>query len=102
MLKNLYEIGHHPFEIQALLLSYINKLLLIFSFLENRYSVEESLEKAGIKYPFQKNIYKKMLSIQKKENLIQMLKDLYSLEKNQKIQFEDIEKKLEEFIISHI
>ncbi len=102
ILKNLYETGYHPFEIQALLLSYLNKLLIVSSYIENGHSLDESLEKAGIKHPAQKGTYKKILSIQKKENLIKMLKDLYSLEKSQKVLFEDIEKKLEDFIISHI
>ncbi len=101
-LKNLLETGYHPFEIQGLILFYINKLLVVLSYMENGYTVEEGLDRAGIKHPAQKGIYKKILSVQSRDSLIELLKDLYNLEKSQKVYFEDIEKKLENFIVSHI
>ncbi len=101
-LKNLLSTGYHPFEIQGLLLSYINKALLIYEFKDKGVSSEEAFLKAGIKHPAQKGTYQKIIQTLKKEDMINLLKGLYELENNQKIHFEDIEKKLEEFILGHI
>ncbi len=102
MLKNLVSTGHHPFEIQSLIFNYANKMLLIYSEKEKGKSAEEAFNEAGIKHPAQKGTFKKILSYYKKKDVIDLIKELYQLEISQKVYFEDIEKKLEEFVIKRI
>lgn len=101
-LENLFETGYHPFEIQSLILSYTNKALLVYHYRNSGYSIDKAFEKVGIKHPAQKGTFKKILSSRSKEELIDMVKDLYNLEISQKMYFEDIEKKLKEFILEKI
>ncbi len=102
MLDNLLETGYHPFEIQALILSYLNKSLVLATAKDKGEPLKDAFEKVGIKHQMQQGVYKKILSFQTKENLINMIRDLYELEIKQKTQFEDIEKKLKEFILKEI
>lgn len=101
-LENLLETGYHPFEIQSLILSYTNKALLVYHYKDNGYSLEKAFEKVGIKHPAQKGTFKKILSSRNKSELIDMIKDLYNLEISQKMYFEDVEKKLKEFILEKV
>ncbi len=101
-IENILETGYHPFEVQSLILSYVNKALLVYSYKNNGYSLDKAFEKVGIKHPAQKGTFQKILSVRTQDDLINLLKDLYALEINQKLYFEDIEKKLKEFILEEV
>ncbi|SNZ10101.1 DNA polymerase III, delta subunit [Persephonella hydrogeniphila] len=102
LLKELTETTHHPFEIQSLLLNQINRLLLFRTLIEKGKSVDFAFEKMHIKHPAVKGSIQKQASRLSKDELIQLIKELYVLEKKQKVQYEDIYKSLEQFVIKRV
>ncbi|WP_457626112.1 DNA polymerase III subunit delta [Persephonella sp.] len=99
LLKELTETTHHPFEIQSLLLNQINRLLLFRTLIEKGKSVEFAFEKMQIKHPAVKGSLQKQASKLSKDELIQLIKELYRLEIRQKVEYEDIYRSLEQFVL---
>ncbi len=102
MLENLIQTGHHPFEIQSLILTYANKLLIIFEKKSHGVPLEEVFEQTGVKHPAQKGTFKKLISNTEKKEILNLVKELYNLELSQKVYYEDLEKKLENFVLNYV
>ena len=100
--RNLINANIHPFEIQSLILNYTNKLLLIKDFLDKGLPINISLQKAGVKFPFQQKQFNGFLNLLSKDDLINLIKDLYNLEIEQKVFFENPTISLERFILKWI
>ncbi|WP_457641052.1 DNA polymerase III subunit delta [Persephonella sp.] len=97
---NLIETTHHPFEIQSLILNQLNKLLIFKSMQEEGKPAEAIFSQLGIKHPAQKGTFQKLSVNLKKEQIINMLKELYNLEIQQKVYYRDIYETSTEFVIN--
>jgi len=100
-LRNLFETGYHPFEIQSLILFQTNKLLLYKTF-KNKKPEKTIFAELGLKFPFQIKQLKEQDKKVSKEELISLVKDLYSLEIKQKVYYQDIYKGLEDLVIKFL
>lgn len=99
---NLVETSAHPFEIQSLILSYIEKALNLKVLIEEGNSLEEAFSKVGIYSQIQKITFSKILKKYSKEDLVKMIQKLYKLEITQKVFYNDIIQTSTEFILSNI
>ncbi len=99
---NLVETSVHPFEIQSLILSYVEKALNLKVLIEEGNSLEDAFSKVGIYSQIQKITFSKILKIYSKEDLVKMIKKLYKLEITQKVFYNDIIQTSTEFILSNI
>ncbi len=100
--KNLIETTHHPFEIQALILTQANKLLLFKTLLEQGKNPEAIFSQMRIMYPPQKASIRKMSAMLTKEELIDLIKELYKLEIEQKVHYEDLNQTSLNFIAKRV
>lgn len=100
--RQLIETTHHPFEIQSLLLGQINRLLLFRTYIEKGKPTETAFSLMNVKHPAMKGSIQKQASKTTTQELIQLIKDLYQLEKDQKINYLDINGSLEEFILKRV
>ena len=101
-LRELVDTGHHPFEIQSLLLNQINRLLLFKFYLKEGKGVNYAFIQLNIKHPAMKGSIQKQASKVDEKELIGLIKELYSLEKLQKVDFQNLNTSLEEFILKWI
>lgn len=102
VLRTLMETSHHPFEIQSLILTYLNRILL-FKELKSKNTDNDSIfNRMGISHPYMKSTIKKLSESLETEEIIGLIKDLYNLELKQKVYFEEPEKSLEEFVVKWI
>ncbi len=99
---NLVENSVHPFEIQSLILSYVEKALNLKVLMEEGNSLEEAFSKVGIYSQIQKITFSKILKMYSKEDLVKLISKLYILEIRQKVFFNDIIQTSTEFILSNI
>jgi len=90
MYKNLLQTSH-PFELQSLILNYLNKLL-IYKTLQNIKQPEEIFKQLNITHPFQKSSIQKLSKNVSIEDLINAVKSLYKTEISQKVFYGDPEK----------
>ncbi|GAB6072617.1 DNA polymerase III subunit delta [Venenivibrio stagnispumantis] len=90
MYKNLLQTSH-PFELQSLILNYLNKLL-IYKTLQNIKPPEEIFKQLNITHPFQKSSIQKLSKNVSTQDLINAVKSLYKTEISQKVFYEDPEK----------
>ncbi len=97
--RNLVQTSHHPFEIQSLLLTYINRLLMIKTMIKQNIPEETIFQRLGINHPFMRTNLKKLAGFVNEKELIELIKDLYNLEISQKVHFADPAKSFEEFLI---
>ncbi len=100
--KNLIETSHHPFEIQSLILTQANKLLMYKTLLEQGKTPEAIFSQMKISYPPQKASIQKLSAYFSKEELINLIKDLYELEIKQKVYYEDLTKSSLNFIAKRV
>ncbi|WP_457624091.1 DNA polymerase III subunit delta [Persephonella sp.] len=100
--RQLVNSTHHPFEIQSLLLGQINRLLLFKTLLEKGKSPEAAFSQMNVKHPAMKGSIQKQASYVTKRQLVDMIKELYTLEKEQKVNFADVYKSSEEFILKRV
>ncbi len=101
ILRALLDTGYHPFEIQSLILYQGNKLLL-YKTLKGRKSEKQIFLELGLKFPFQIKQLKEEDKKFSREELINLIKDLYMLEVEQKVFYKDINKSLESFILKFL
>jgi len=99
---NLIETTHHPFEVQSFILNQLNKLLIFRSLLDEGRSLDSVFSQLGIKHPAQKGIFQKISSVLTKEDMIRMIKELYNLEINQKINYRDIYESSIEYVLKMV
>ena len=99
---NLLNNGVHPFEIQSLILSQLEKALQTKILIEAGNSLEEALNKAGINHPLQKVNISNILKNLSKEEMVKLLDNLYNLEVAQKIYYQDINETSKEFILNFV
>jgi DNA polymerase-3 subunit delta len=99
---NLLNNGVHPFEIQSLILSQLEKALQTKILIEAGNSLEEALNKAGISHPLQKSNISNILKSLSKEEMVKLLNNLYNLEVAQKIYYQDINETSKEFILNFV
>jgi len=90
MYKNLLQTSH-PFELQSLILNYLNKLL-IYKTLQNTKPPEEIFKQLNITHPFQKSSIQKLSKNVSIQDLINAVKSLYKAEISQKVFYGDPEK----------
>ncbi|WP_457644032.1 DNA polymerase III subunit delta [Persephonella sp.] len=102
MFINLIETTHHPFEVQSFLLGQLNKLLVFRSLLDEGKPVEAVFSQLGIKHPAQKGTFQKLVSTLSKEDLIEMIKELYKLEIDQKVYYRDIYESSVDYVIKMV
>ncbi|WP_457638906.1 DNA polymerase III subunit delta [Persephonella sp.] len=102
MYRELISTGHHPFELQSLILNQANKLLLFKTLVEKGKPLESIFSQMNIKHPAVKGSIKKQAAAVSKEELIGLIKQLYSLEISQKVEYMDIEKTAEEFVLKRV
>jgi len=98
-LKILIENGQHPFEIQSFVLNILNKILLYKSYIEKGIPKSEAFAKMKINYRPQQVAIDNASQIWTKKEIINAIKNLYETEISQKVYYENIEQKLEEFIL---
>ncbi|ACO03392.1 MAG TPA: DNA polymerase III subunit delta [Persephonella sp.] len=99
---NLIETTHHPFEVQSFLLGQLNKLLVFRSLLDEGKPLDAVFSQLGIKHPAQKGTFQKLVSVLSKEDLIEMIKELYKLEIQQKVYYSDIYESSTEYVIKMV
>ena len=99
---NLIENGAHPFEIQSLILSQLEKALYVKSLLDEGIPIEEAFSKVGITVPIQKSNISNILKSRNETELQNLLKSLYSLELQQKVFYQDPTEKFTEFLIKSL
>lgn len=99
---NLIENGAHPFEIQSLILSQIEKALYFKSLTDEGLSQEEAFSKVGINAPIQKTNITNILKSRNQKELERMIKNLYSLEIEQKVFYQDPVEKFTEFLLKNL
>ncbi|NPA13107.1 MAG: DNA polymerase III subunit delta [Aquificae bacterium] len=99
ILNQLIETQYHPFEIQTLLLNHINKILMFKSLLKSGKDLEGAFASVGVKHPSAKATLKKHSSLTSEKELISLIKQLYQLEIDQKVNYQDINKSLQEFVL---
>ncbi|MDQ7056793.1 MAG: hypothetical protein Q9M89_10270 [Persephonella sp.] len=63
---------------------------------------ESAFSQIGVKHPAMKGTIKRHSSSVKQEELIEMIKELYSVEKMQKVEYLDIKESFEQFLIRQI
>ena len=97
--KDLVSTTHHPFEIQSLILTYLNRILLFKTLREQGIGEDMIFSKLGVNHPFMKTTLKKLAGFVEKEEIITLIKELYNLEIKQKVYFEDPYKSSEEFVV---
>ncbi|WP_456464901.1 DNA polymerase III subunit delta [Persephonella sp.] len=102
MLKDLIDTSYHPFEIQSLILNQINRLLLFKTLTQKGSPSDKVLDQMRIKHPAMRGTLQKQASKVKTKDLIGMIKDLYETEKKQKVEYMDIFRTVEEFIIKWV
>ncbi len=100
--KNLMETTHHPFEIQSLILTQANKLLLFKTLLEQGKTPDAIFSQMKIMYPPQKATIQKLSAVLTKEELIDLIKELYKLEIEQKVYYEDLKQTSLNFIAKRV
>ncbi len=100
--RELTDTTYHPFEIQSLLLNHVNKLLLFKTMLKKGKTEEAAFSQIGVNHPAMKGTIKKHSSYIKQEELINIIKELYNVEKMQKIDFLDIKESFEQFLIKQV
>jgi len=100
--RHLISSSHHPFEIQSLLLNQLNKLLIFKTLLEKGKSTDFAFEYLKIKHPAMKGSIQKQSAMITKKEIISLIKQLYRLEKEQKIEYMDIYRTAEEFVARRV
>ncbi len=100
--RELINTTHHPFEVQSLLLNHINKLLVFITLIKKGKTEEAIFSQMNIKHPAMKGTIKKHSSLVSQKELIEMIKELYNVEKKQKAEFLDIKETFEEFLIKQV
>ncbi len=98
ILRELIETSHHPFEIQSLLLTYLNRILMYKELKGKNQSEDTIFSKIGINHPFMKSVIKKLSNAVEADEVIELIRELYNLEIKQKVNYEDPVKSLEEFV----
>ncbi len=99
ILKKLFSQEIHPFEIQSLILTYANRLLLFKNYQKKKIPVAEIFAKLGITYKPQQTTILNLSKNLSEEDLIWLIKFLYQLEYKQKVFYEDIHKSLENLVL---
>jgi len=99
LLKELIKQGSHPFEIQSLILTYANKLLLLKTFLEKKIPISEIFAKMGVSYRPQQTTLLNLSKNLSKDELIKLIKDLYQAEITQKVYYQEPQTQLENIVI---
>ncbi len=102
VLRTLMETSHHPFEIQSLILTYLNRILLFKELKSKNIDNDSIFNRMGINHPYMKSTIKKLSETLETEEVIELIKELYNLELKQKVYFEEPEKSLEEFVVKWI
>jgi len=97
--KKLVEVSHHPFEIQALLLTYINRLLLLKTMERQGIPYEQIFQKIKVNHPFMQSNLKKLSQYLDENQLINLISSLYELEIKEKVYYEDPIRSFEEFLL---
>ncbi|NPA58193.1 MAG: DNA polymerase III subunit delta [Aquificae bacterium] len=100
--RQLVNSTHHPFEIQSLLLTQINRLLLLKTVVSQGKSYEVAFNRMGVKHPAVKGTLQKQAGMVSKRELVNLLKELYRLEKEQKVEYADLRRSAEDFILRWI
>ena len=100
--KNLIETTHHPFEIQSLILTQANKLLMYKTLLEQGKHPEAIFSQMKVTHPAQKASIQKLSAFLSKEELIDLIKELYKLEIEQKVYYEDLNQTSLNFIAKRV
>ncbi|NPA51834.1 MAG: DNA polymerase III subunit delta [Aquificae bacterium] len=95
----LIQTSHHPFEIQSMILTYANRLLMIKTMQKQNIPHENIFQKLGINHPFMKTNLKKLAQNLEENQLIDLIRELYELEIKQKVRFEEPSTSFEEFLI---
>ncbi len=101
VLKKLLQQGHHPFEVQALILTYANKLLLFHTYRQQGLNEGEIFKKLNMNYKLQRSNFQEFSRVFSKIDTIDLIKDLYQLEILQKVEFQDPQQLLEDLIIKY-
>lgn len=102
MALNLIENSAHPFELQSLILSQLEKALYYKSLIEEGLSPEEAFLKVGITAPIQKSNINNILKSRNQKELENMLQNLYNLEIQQKVFYQDPVEKFIEFLLKNL
>ncbi len=102
MAINLIENGAHPFELQSLILSQLEKALYFKTLIEEGLPSEEAFSKAGITLPIQKTNIQNILKSRNQKELEKLVKNLYNLELQQKVFYQDPNEKFIEFLIKSL
>ncbi len=100
--KNLIETTHHPFEIQSLILTQANKLLMYKTLLEQGKHPDAIFSQMKVSHPAQKASIQKLSAFLSKEELIDLIKELYQLEIEQKVYYEDLNQSSLNFISKRV
>jgi DNA polymerase-3 subunit delta len=98
--QRLVEEGQHPFEIQSFVLNILNKLLYLKTLIENKTPKAAAFSKAGINYKPQQTVMENALNVWNKNDIIKAIIKLYETEKFQKVYYEDLQKKFEEYLLN--
>jgi DNA polymerase-3 subunit delta len=98
--QRLVEEGQHPFEIQSFVLNILNKLLYLKTLIENKTPKAVAFSKAGINYKPQQTVMENALNVWNKNDIIKAIIKLYETEKFQKVYYEDLQKKFEEYLLN--
>jgi len=99
ILKKLFSQEIHPFEIQSLILTYANRLLLFKNFQKKKIPVSEIFAKLGLTYKPQQTTILNLAKNLSEEELIWLIKALYKLEYKQKVLYENIHTSLENLVL---
>jgi len=102
ILKDLIDTSHHPFEIQSLILNQVNRLLIFKTLTQKGTPADKVLDQMKIKHPAMRGTIQKQASKVNTQELIDMVKDLYETEKKQKIEYTDIFRAVEEFVLKRV
>ncbi len=97
--QRLVEEGQHPFEVQSFVLNLLNKILYFKDLTEKGTPKQTAFAKIGVNYKPQQIAIENASKIWSKNELLNAVKSLYETEKQQKIYYEDLQKKSEEFLI---
>ncbi|RUM51016.1 MAG: DNA polymerase III subunit delta [Hydrogenothermus sp.] len=99
ILKKLFSQEIHPFEVQSLILTYANRLLLFKNFQKKKMPVSEIFAKLGLTYKPQQTTILNLAKSLSEEELIWLIKALYKLEYKQKVLYENIHTSLENLVL---
>lgn len=97
--QRLVEEGQHPFEIQSFILNLLNKIIYFKDLIDKGTPKQLAFSKVGINYRPQQLAVENASNVWKKSELLNAVKYLYETEKYQKLYYEDVQKKAEEFLL---